>query len=352
MNNSAARIIVVCCIVLAGFSALTLNSCRDKTITQWDTLVVHDTIHCPDSALWVSRSTNTTEDLVIGAFKGGAGFVGGTHGVMLQTNDAGNTWQSASSAPVFNSSYGPGAVYGLSFADSLSLFAAGDQRMIVQSMDGGQSWNSMNTLAVPTTDLIRSIRFVTSGIGFIGTSDAYAAPSGSICKTTDGGQSWIPTFTTHGGIYNIDFLGSNGVAQGRFGVNYWTNDNGTSWNPGSSDVPNAVIYRSAFTNPSTAFAVAMENESLGYILKSTDGGHNWHTIKSVPFGLQGISFNGNNTVTAVGYGGIVYESTDGGSTWNQEKAGNYRWIDIRYINSTRAIVVGQNGRIYTRDLQH
>ena len=355
MKNFGASLVALSFAAVAIISSLSLNSCKQKSVTEWDTVTrqhwdtmyVHDTIHCPDdSSTWISSNANTTETLVIGSFVGNSGFVGGSHGVMLQTADAGNTWSAIASAPVFNSSYGPGVVYGLDFAGS-NLFAAGEQRMIVRWDNG--NWDAMNTDAIPTSDLIRSLHFVDAMNGFIGTSDAYGAASGTICATSDGGQTWAPVFTTHGGIYTIAFNGPIGVAQGRFGVSYWTNDNGASWHPGSSDVPSALISRSVLTSSTTGFAVASADANTGYILQTNDAGHTWHTLKIVPYGLQGIASNGNGRITAVGYGGVMVESVDGGATWARTNLGTSRWIDVRYLNSSRAVIVGENGRIYTRD---
>jgi photosystem II stability/assembly factor-like uncharacterized protein len=351
MKTFFGRILPFSMAVVAILSGLSFNSCK-KQITEVDTVTKYDTIytHCPgDSSTWINRSTGTSNDLVIGAFRGNTGYVAGGHGTVLATNDAGNTWQMVSSVPIFEPSSGPGTVYGLSFSNASTLFAAGDQRVVTGSSDGAMNWNMMNTAAVRFGDVIRSLAFVSPTNGFIGTSDAYAAPSGTICATTDGGQSWEPVFNTNGGIYNIDFNGANGVATGRFGVNYWTNDYGATWHPGSSDVPNAMLYRTTFTSATTGFAVATMSATEGAILQTTDAGHTWTTIKSVPAGLQGIASNGNGTITAVGFNGAIVESTDGGATWMQSNAGTNHWLDIRYVNASRAVIVGANGQIFTRD---
>jgi photosystem II stability/assembly factor-like uncharacterized protein len=349
MKAFFSRILPIGVAMMAIVSGLSFNSCKKQT-TEVDTVVRYDTIytHCPDdSSTWIRRSTGTTNDLVISTYSGNTGYVGGTQGVMLQTMDAGNTWQTVTSVPTYSATYG--TVYGLTFAGSSLLVAAGDQRVVAESSNGGGSWASMDASTVPFSELIRSIYFVSSTTGYVGTSDAYAGPNGTICRTVDGGQTWSPIFTTAGGIYNIDFHGTNGVAQGRFGLNYWSNDNGATWHLGSSDVPNAMIYRTTFTSATTGFAAALDNESVGYILQTTDAGHTWHTIKTVNHGLQGIASNGAGVITAVGFAGDIVESTDGGATWNESMASSNRWIDIRYVNSHRAVIVGAGGQIFTRD---
>jgi photosystem II stability/assembly factor-like uncharacterized protein len=309
------------------------------------------------SGTWNPSSSGTSEYLVVGQFVNSAvGFAAGSNGVMLKTPDSGSTWNMRSPAPVVTTSAGPGVVYGISFFDAANGFAVGDQRAINQTTDGGMHWTPMDNSLVPTSDLIRSVHFINRNNGFIGTSDAYGAQSGTICRSEDGGQTWKPVFTTDGGIYNIDFNipgsnGMNGIAQGRWGVNYWTNDGGVTWNPGTTDQPNSLVTRSTFTSATTGFAVGypLTDTTHGFILRTDDGGHNWHTMKSISPCLDGISCNGNGTITAAGFGGIVLESTDGGATWTQSNVGTSRWIDVRYANEHRAVLFGMSGNIATRD---
>jgi photosystem II stability/assembly factor-like uncharacterized protein len=143
----------------------------------------------------------------------------------------------------------------------------------------------------------------------------------------------------------------NGVALGRYGVSYWTADRGYTWNAGSTDQPNSLISRSTFISATTGFAVAslLADNVHGYILRTDDAGHTWHTVQSYPLGLDGIASNGSGVITAVGFGGIVVESTDGGATWSQSNAGTSRWSDIQYASQGRAVLFGVNGKIVTRD---
>ncbi len=318
--------------------------------------VHHDTTVITTGS-WNPSSSGTSEDLVIGQFVNSTtGFVSGLAGAFLATGDAGTTWNLRSSAPVFSGT-NTGAIYGLSFFDAQTGFAAGEQRDISMTTDGGLNWNPMDASNVPSTELIRSLYFIDRNTGFVGTSDAYTGgPSGSICQTTDGGQTWNPIFHTQGGIYNIDFNipgsnGMNGIALGRYGVAYWTTDRGTTWKAGSTDQTGSLIARSTFTSATTGFAVAtaIADNVHGNILRTDDAGHTWHTVYSLPLGLCGIASNGNGTITAVGFGGVIIESTDGGTTWSQSNAGTSRWIDIRYASQGRAVLFGVNGKIVTRN---
>ncbi len=348
---------------LAVLTVFTFASCR-KTPTE-------PTPPTPLSGGWTLSSSGTNQSLVVGQFvNSSAGFVGGETGVMLRTSDSGSHWSGLTPAPVFSGSV-TGVIYGLSFFDASNGFVVGDQRDVDMTNDGGNTWNAMNTNNVPQTDLIRSLYFTSRNTGFIGTTDAYANPSGSICGTVDGGQTWNWVTSTAGGIYNIDFNipgshGLTGVAQGRYGVSYYTVDGGGTWNVGSTDQPNSLISRSTFTSATTGFAVAqsltpnndtavsLSPQQFGFILRTDDAGHTWHTVYStahiaISLGLNGIANNGNGTITAVGGCGIVVESTDGGTTWTQSWTGSSLWYDIRYASQHHAVIFGVNGNIATRN---
>ncbi|HET6401493.1 MAG TPA: LamG-like jellyroll fold domain-containing protein [Candidatus Kapabacteria bacterium] len=317
-----------------------------------------DTVTTPPAtdSIWTPANTGTSDNLIVGQFVNSTtGFVSGANGTFLATVDAGSTWIQRTSAPVFQSSIG-GVIYGISFFDASTGFAAGEQRDISETNDGGITWTAMNTDNVPQTDLIRSLYFTNRNTGFAGTTDAYAAPSGSICESFDGGQTWNKIYQTSGGIYNIDFNSftnnMDGVALGRFGVVYWTSNGGSSWNEGTSDQPTSLLTHSTFTSATTGFAVGAidPGNTIGFILRTDDAGHTWHTVyTSSTLALAGIASNGAGTITAVGVDGIVVESTDGGTTWAQSFAGSSRWTDIRYASQHRAVLIGDNGNIDVRD---
>ncbi len=316
-----------------------------------------DTVTTPPATdtVWTPVSGGTSDNLVIGQFVNStASYVGGENGVILKTTDAGNTWNQEAPAPALATSNGPGSIYGLSFLSATTGFVAADQRDISETMDGGMSWISMDASNVPQSDLVRSLYFTNSLTGFVGTADAFEQPSGSICRSTDGGQTWNPIITTNGGIYDIDFSSAtnnmNGVALGRFGVAYWTANGGTSWNAGSTDKPNSLISRSTFTSATTGFAVGSDlSDTNGFVLRTDDAGHTWHTVTMTNFSLNGIANNGNGTITAVGNGGVIIESTDGGATWSKSFAGSGRWFDVRYSTEHHVVLFGVNGNIDIRD---
>ncbi len=278
------------------------------------------------------------------------GFASGVGGAFLASADGGSTWALKHAAPT------SGAIYGVSFLSATTGFAAGDVLALSETTNGGASWQAINTSNISSTDRIRALYFTDQNTGFIGTANADGSSNaGSICQSTDGGQTWNPIIATSNGIYNINFIpgtnGQNGVALGRSGVAYWTADGGMTWTAGTSDQPNAIISRSTFLSAALGYAVALDNSDTvnGYVLRTIDGGQTWTTVYSCSPALDGIDNDGNETITAAGYGGVIVESTDAGGTWNHSNAGSSRWVDVRYASQHRVVLFGANGDIDTRD---
>ncbi len=365
MRTFARRTLAACIVAIITASTFSLTSCRDKFITQVDTLVkrdtiiktlggdtvvVHDTVDLDDSSVWVYRTSGITNDFISGQFVSATlGFFGGTNGAIIRTSDAGNTWQNLT--PVGVSSESGTGVYGIHFFDNSRGVAIGDGYSVWGTSNGGSTWNA-NTLS--TSYNLRSIGFATPTLGFIGTSNAYSSPpgmDGELWQTTDGGSTWKNVRTlSSGAVYDIDFGDAlNGFALCRYGATLWTSDGGTTWNPGSTDRPGVSFSRSTFTTPKTALATALLDSTNGYIMRTDDAGRTWRTVQSYPFFVQGITNNGNGVITAAGYFGRIVESTDGGATWTVSRLGTERWLDVKYAGVGRSVIVGIKGHVATRD---
>src|SRR5690348_10561663 len=127
---------------LAAAAALLMGiaSCRSNTTAPTNPST---------SGSWTLGTAGTSDNLVIGQFVDGrAGFAAGSNGVFLASNDSGNSWGLRAPAPAFNSSNGPGSIYGLSFFDANHGIAVGDQRDISETFDGGNSWHAIDASSI------------------------------------------------------------------------------------------------------------------------------------------------------------------------------------------------------------
>ncbi len=102
-----------------------------------------------------------------------------------------------------------------------------------------------------------------------------------------------------------------------------------------------------FINQLTGFA-AGGHPSLGYVLKTTNGGQSWTTSLSTGTALQSLSFVSENTGYVVGgYNpvSLIYKTTNGGQTWSQQISGTQYCYFGSYFNENTGIIVGDWGSI-------
>lgn len=163
---------------------------------------------------------------------------------------------------------------------------------------------------------------------FVGT------PDGGIWKTSDGGQNWIPMgdglpylpvsiiliHPQHPDTMYISLGDKGGWWNWNMGV-YKSTDGGFTWAPTGLDwdlAQNNVIYNLIMSqeNPNVMFAATNRG-----IMRTTDGGDSWQTLKNGE--ITDIEFQpGNDSTIYAGlhdYWGFdqVLKSTDGGDTWVQ-----------------------------------
>ncbi len=149
----------------------------------------------------------------------------------------------------------------------------------------------------------------------------------------------FPTGTQVGYAVGTDTTG--------FGTILKTTDGGNTWLPESTGMLNGV-YDVYFTNDSTGYAV-----SGGSLLRTTDGGANWNS-KGVP-GMQRLNTvqfpeNGEAgyiAVTPQGGGARLMKTTDGGGNWRTIPVGNpgNTSFGAEFANDTIGVVFGYSNFI-------
>ena len=222
-----------------------------------------------------------------------------------------------------------------------NAFCGGKNGILLKSIDQGETWTQINTIA---SGNITSIHFINSNIGFFTTSD------GEIFQTLNKGLDWTEKFTHILGINGIDFRNTSiGIAVGDNGNIFKTLDGGDNWiNLGSQS-----IYRLndiTFLNDSLVLAVG----PAGSYLLSTDDGENWlqkNTNSNETF--FAIEKRNNSKASIVGTNGTYCEFDESnlsiGEILKIDIAGH--WLkDIHIIRkedgSTKSIIVGFNSSLY------
>ena len=181
------------------------------------------------------------------------------------------------------------------------VWAVGDNRTILESIDGGQTWTSQID---PLYDVyLNKIFFSDSLTGTIVGGDLNYS---LVLHTIDGGNNWIvQNVATTGLLYGVHMIDNN-----------------------------------------TATAVGIK----GIIIRTTNGGQNWVTQSNSPFthSYRSVYFADENNGVVVGFivNGIIFRTTNGGQDWINQTHETYPKLhDVFLLDSLRGIIVGENGTI-------
>ena len=158
---------------------------------------------------------------------------------------------------------------------------------------------------------------------------------GTILKTINGGTTW--TVQLSGTSYLLYFVCSANPGKlyvvGDYGTIFTTIDGGSTWTALSGCITTDLLSSVFFTDANTGYAVGgVDNhwdETVGIILKTTNGGNTWSSIwTGQTYHLNSVFFTDGNTGYAVGYvfefwngkltKGAILKTTDGGTTWNSQ----------------------------------
>lgn len=309
---------------------------------------------------WHSVHSGTSFDLYSISFANEkTGYIGGEDGLLLKTNDSGNSWQVLQ--PIgFDTNVATRNIIDLQFLDNLHGYAllntfpvhTYSAGWLYQTDDGGQNW-------YPVNDSINITRtrcfFLTRNNGFL-LGAAYFA--GNVIGKMQNGL-WTEyfnfSFNPSQFNYGIDFRDTlTGIVGGDGGYFYRTFDGGQSWDTvyGGND---STIYAIKYLNDSAIIAATGHgNRSL---IISYDSGATWLTVpnSAVTFAypvMKALAVAAGDSIVAVGHttnpmmspAGAVYWFD--GSEWHIQSF-RQNLYDVVKQSSSSAFAVGDSGLIVT-----
>ena len=312
--------------------------------------------HTEDGGLlWKSMRQGTGSVLNSIAFSGTSkGWAAGMQGTIMATNNSGKTW-SQQETPVSSN------LNGISFVGSLKGWAVGNYGVVLHTTDGGKHWVVQNS---GSSDTFSSVSFANSKTGWI------TSYQGSLLNTSDGGKTWTeqnPKGTwqlTKVFFHDTKHGWATSAVNDAWPVVLRTEDGGVTWNPveiklytppDPDSVPSAAIFYAVhFISPTTGWisgGYAIGLDTVGIILKTTDGGKTWAAQrfdKAPHQALTSIRFANKNNGFAMGENGLYYTTTDGGANWKMQVRpcpGVDYVNDIIFVNSKTGYAVGTGGAI-------
>ena len=321
---------------------------------------------------WIELQTGVTEDLYgVCCIDTNMVFVCGQNGVILKTEDGGNSWQEKYRQSGYH-------WYKIKFVDSNVGFSLGRDNnykgKLLKTIDGGETWmdmgcpfNAYNYLSPSSCDL------------FLVDTDTLYVASDQLMKSTDGGNSFsqleIEWLNSTQDLYfegNVGYIvwGMAGDFQGTHVAK--TTDYGSSWEELLSfdseveGIEKVLFHDKDHVSIFGGFGYDDNELSYEYNEIRTDDGfatYEWLQTENLPLGLwpviTGISFSDLQHGIIVyllegiqGYyptGIITYQTQDGGNTWMELDAlicsGNVSYAGISSYESVYYLT-SRNGGVY------
>ena len=251
-------------------------------------------------------------------------------------------------------------LWGVTFIDTLHGWAVGENSTIINTTDGGDTWQ----IQISPLDSIKleEVCFVNDTVGYIVGQD------GTILATRNGGSSWIlQTSSVNYSLFDLTFVnedtgwiaGSDVFQSRKHGVILHTINGGQTWDIQfeihSPTIFDSKLFRGIrFLDDQNGWAIAGDyigNFSFTYIYHTNDSGNNWNII-----GVASNPFSHISTVsidTLWGCGAGFGSSYDSGQSWNYNSILGGNAYDIAQINGKSGWMVeshlSEKGIFYTED---
>ena len=160
------------------------------------------------------------------------GWTVGDNGTIYHTTNGGASWTKQPSGTAIN-------LKTVFFATTKDGWTGGDFASVLHTTDGGASWT-----VVVTPPAFGRDTYGISDIFFQDAGRGWAAVSGVVLRTGDGGNTWIPESTDNGSS-GVFFTNDDGWAVGAFGAIYRSGDGGVTWTI-YTDVGDTFLYSVSF----------------------------------------------------------------------------------------------------------
>lgn len=252
----------------------------------------------------------------------------GERGVILLSEDEGNSWTQAKSVPVSVT------LTAVTFSDPLNGWAAGHSGVILATADGGKNWHVQLD-------------------GFKAAELAMAEAESMIAAGDERGErakrnaAYLIKEGADKPILDVYFANQfDGWAIGAYGLAFATNDGGENWHSVIARLPNPAgkhLYK----------VVRSANELIilgeqGAVFSSADNGQAFTTLETPYYGsfFDGLLFE-DGTRLLYGLRGNVWRQTKGKGRWKRVKLGSEVTLTSGLVSADGQILLAdQSGQLF------
>jgi photosystem II stability/assembly factor-like uncharacterized protein len=257
------------------------------------------------------------------------------NGILMQTNDGGETWISHD----WTELGGPQDIF---FTDPDHGWVSGDgyeSSFIKHTLDGGSTWvDQFSRDDHSINDIFFSDQLNGWAVGYDPTGNGF-----NILRTANGGNTWNPQDAgTESGLNGVFFLDeTEGWAVGWSGTIIHTIDAGSNWEMQNCGL-NENLENVYFIDNLTGWVASFHS-----LLQTDDGGLNWNIIlQDSTIFINSIKFLDELTWWYVD-GSSAYHTNDGGVSWQEINTGVYdrEFFTLFFTDLDHGWIAGSKGTI-------
>ncbi|MBX2976663.1 MAG: T9SS type A sorting domain-containing protein [Ignavibacteriaceae bacterium] len=245
-------------------------------------------------------------------------------------------------------------LFSVVFLDSLNGIIVGDSGLVLLTNDAGESWTKNNSINFSGTllnlHLVDSLHLYSLGRSYSGHS--------YFLVSSDKGNTWSSHQFTFLNVYLTDmhFLNKDtGWVCGLYGKIYRTTDMMNSWEELTDGENTFPLRRIFFTDIDNGWVLGGRIDMIGFIRRTYDQGNSWRNKVITIEPLYDIYRLNEDTIYVVGgdpeFGGWIYQSSDKGETWELQDVpiGTITLYRISFDNPTLGWATGAGSILNTTD---
>jgi photosystem II stability/assembly factor-like uncharacterized protein len=225
----------------------------------------------------------------------------------------------------------------ISFGTSKVGYICGSIGTLLKTTDSGKTWTEIQSDIQPSLNCIQALD----------EKNVYTARN-ELYHTKDGGVNWETAGLENvgSGIFDLFFLSPSIGFIAKNGVMKST-DSGKTWNikfdPGTDEEYYALNYNQLqFINEHMGYCAGgktYDGNTIGNMVKTTDGGETWTSLKMKMSQITAFHFLDANNGFIFNFNQELWKTTDGGTSWTKVSGEiPEKYPDCYFVNASKIIL--------------